>query len=180
MWINSETLVTYKTVDEIRAAHPGFSFPQSPTNTSFEIANVHWVSNTTPPEHNPITQNLIQETPVLIDGQWCESWSVELATPDVIQHRCEAIKANIVDLTQHRLDDFANTRGYDGILSLATYATSTNPKFQAEGQYGVEARDATWAKLYEIMAEVEAGNRPMPAGYADIEPDLPVLEWPAA
>ena len=56
-------------------------------------------------------------------------------------------------------------------------ATSTNAKFQAEGQYGVEARDATWAKLYEIMAEVKAGTRPMTAGYNEIEPELPALEW---
>lgn len=55
-------------------------------------------------------------------------------------------------------------------------ATSTNAKFQAECQYGVEARDATWAKLYEIMAEVEAGTRQMPSGFADIEPELPLLE----
>ena len=34
------------------------------------------------------------------------------------------------------------------------------------------------AKLYEMMAEVEAGTRPMPEGYVDIEPELPLLEWP--
>ena len=30
-----------------------------------------------------------------------------------------------------------------------------------------------------IMGEVQAGTRPMPAGFADIEADLPVLAWPA-
>jgi hypothetical protein len=80
--------------------------------------------------------------------------------------------------TQQRLDTFAKTRLYDGVLSLCTYATSPNPKFQAEGQYGVESRDATWATLYEIMEEVKAGTRPMPSGYADIESELPVLQWP--
>ena len=79
---------------------------------------------------------------------------------------------------QQRLDDFARTRGYDGIMSACTYATSTNAKFAAEGQYCVGARDATWATLYQILDEVLAGTRPMPTGYADIEPELPVLEWP--
>jgi len=90
----------------------------------------------------------------------------------------EDLQADIVTATQQRLDDFARTRNYDGILSLCTYATSTVQKFQAEGQYGVTARDATWAKLYEMLAEVQAGTRPMPNGYADVEPELPVLEWP--
>jgi hypothetical protein len=90
----------------------------------------------------------------------------------------EVLQAEIVEATQKRLDDFARTRNYDGILSLCTYATSSVPKFQAEGQYGVNARDNTWATLYTILAEVEAGTRPMPTGYADIEADLPELTWP--
>lgn len=89
-----------------------------------------------------------------------------------------ALQESIVSATQKRLDDFAKTRNYDGVLSLCTYATSTNVNFKMEGQYGVEARDATWSKLYQIMAEVEAGTRPMPNGYADIESELPTLTWP--
>jgi hypothetical protein len=92
----------------------------------------------------------------------------------------EQIQAEIVASTQQRLDNFSKTRNYDGILSLCTYASSPNAAFQAEGQYGVEARDATWTTLLEILAEVEAGTRPMPTGYADIEPELPPLVWPDA
>jgi hypothetical protein len=88
------------------------------------------------------------------------------------------IQEQIVTLTQKRLDDFAKTRNYDGILSACTYATDLNPKFASEGQYCVEARSATWTRLYEMLAEVEAGTRPMPTGYADIEPELPPLVWP--
>jgi hypothetical protein len=90
----------------------------------------------------------------------------------------KALQASVVEQTQARLDTFAATRNYAGMLSLCTYANSTNAKFQAEGQYGVEARDETWAKLYEILAEVEAGTRPLPSGYAEIEPELPLLVWP--
>ena len=90
----------------------------------------------------------------------------------------EAVMARIIAATQRRLDDFARTRNYDGILSACTYATSTVQKFQAEGQYCVEARDATWAALYAVLGAVQAGTRPMPTGYADIEADLPALEWP--
>jgi hypothetical protein len=92
----------------------------------------------------------------------------------------EQIQNQIVSDTQKRLDDFARTRNYDGILSACTYATSSNAKFASEGQYCVEARDATWAKLYDIYEEVKAGTRPMPSGYDAIKGELPVLEWPDA
>jgi hypothetical protein len=78
---------------------------------------------------------------------------------------------------QARLDDFARTRGYDGILSACSYASSTNAKFSAEGQYCVSARDKTWAKCYAIMAEVESGKRQMPT-LGEIMAELPVLSWP--
>ncbi|MGE4337467.1 MAG: hypothetical protein AB7E55_16010 [Pigmentiphaga sp.] len=89
-----------------------------------------------------------------------------------------ALINDITNATQKRLDDFARTRNYDDILSACTYASSTVPKFQSEGQYCVNARDSTWATLYTIMAEVEAGTRPMPVSFADVEPDLPALVWP--
>jgi hypothetical protein len=90
----------------------------------------------------------------------------------------EELKRTVSDKTQKRLDTFAQSRNYDNILSACTYATSTIPKFQREGQYCVEARDATWNKLYEIMEAVQAGTRQMPSGYAEVEPELPVLAWP--
>ena len=89
----------------------------------------------------------------------------------------EQIVAQYTAAVQKRLDDFARTRGYDGILSAATYATSTVPKFKAEGQYAVEARDATWAKCYEVLAAVEAGSHPMPT-LDELLAELPVLTWP--
>lgn len=89
------------------------------------------------------------------------------------------LQAVIVAAAQARLDDFARTRAYDGILSACTYAASTVPKFASEGQAAVNGRDATWAKLYEILAEVQAETRQAPNGFEDIEAELPVLEWPA-
>lgn len=92
----------------------------------------------------------------------------------------QALIDSIVTRTQARLDAFAGTRGYDSCMSACTYATSPTPKFATEGQYCVTQRDATWATLYAILDEVEAGIRPAPTGYADIEPDLPALIWPEA
>lgn len=108
------------------------------------------------------------------EAQWDAMEAAEAAKA------ADRLQQSIVDATQQRLNEFARTRNYDGILSACTYATSTVPKFNGEGQYCVEARDSTWASLYAMLAEVEAGTRPMPTGFADVESELPALAWPAA
>lgn len=84
----------------------------------------------------------------------------------------------IVHETQKRLDEFARTRGYDNILSACTYVNSPIQKFNIEAQYCVQQRALTWNTLYEILDEVKANTRPMPANFLDIEPLLPALAWP--
>lgn len=110
---------------------------------------------------------------------------IELSPEEIEQQRIvsessarERIKTLIVEAVQNSLDTFAKTRGYDNILSACTYATDIDATFSAEGQYCVGSRGATWRKLYEILDEVNAGIRPEPTCYADIEPELPALNWP--
>lgn len=111
------------------------------------------------------------ETDLLPGEQYSETEPAKLP-PTVAE-----IIATYTAAIQKRLDDFARTRNYDGILSAATYAVSVVPKFKAEGQHAVEARDATWAKGYEILAAVEAGTRPLPTLEA-LAAELPALAWP--
>jgi hypothetical protein len=89
----------------------------------------------------------------------------------------EQIEAEFVAKVQSRLDTFARARGYDGILSACTYVTSTVSKFAAEGQYCVQARDATWAKCYEILNAVQSNQLPVPT-WEELESEPPVLQWP--
>jgi hypothetical protein len=131
---------------------------------------------------NVVVVNSLQDLPDLVDAHGAnigDLWDGEAFTPPPPPVKsAEEIQAEIVAATQARLDAFARTRNYDGILSACTYATSSVPKFKAEGQYCVDARDGTWAPLYTIMSEVEAGTRQMPTGFADVEPSLPQLTWP--
>jgi len=83
----------------------------------------------------------------------------------------------VVEAVQKRLDDFAKTRAYDGILSACTYATSKVPKFLEEGQYCVDARDLHWSTCYSILTAVQAGTRPMPT-LEEVISEMPALIWP--
>lgn len=147
-----------------------------------EQFRVHPLVRTEQPAFDTITHGVRAAAPVLIDGQWTQQLEVyPLPAEDVEANQAaaaQALQQSIVDATQQRLDEFARTRNYDGILSACTYATSAVPKFAAEGQYAVQARDATWAALYQFMADVQAGTRPVPTGFEDVEPLLPPLAWP--
>lgn len=117
-----------------------------------------------------------------IGSVWRQTWDIVALQGEELQaaeerHR-EVIKAQIVIATQARLDAFAQTRHYDDIKSASDYAGCSVPRFDVEGTYCRDARAQTWAKLYDMLAEVQAGTRPMPAGFADIEAELPPLVWP--
>lgn len=159
---------------QIRSKYPNTSFPKPFVPPEEYEA----VIESPQPANDAFSQTVVEVAPALQNDQWVQQWVVRSATSEEIESRKAILIADISAQTQARLDNFARTRAYDGILSACTYVSSTVQKFQVEGQYCVESRDATWAKLYEIMAEVEAGTRPMPSSYADIESDLPALVWP--
>ena len=106
--------------------------------------------------------------------------SINVKSAVVIQEEFLAsTKSRLTSAIQSMLDETAKERGYDSILSLCTYATSTAAKFAAEGQAGVSWRDEVWAKGYAILADVESGSRAIPTVDGLIE-ELPVFVWPGA
>lgn len=184
-YINTQTLQYPVYEGDIRAEFKAaISWPKGHFSAPAPYAPVTPVA---PPTYNPVVERLTRSAQ-LQNGQWVQVWAVEnkyqtqqeadaaQAEHDALQ--VQALIRSVQERTQQRLDSFAATRLYSGMLSLCTYATSTNPKFAAEGQYGVEVRDQTWATLYAILADVQAGNRPMPSGFEDIEAELPALVWP--
>jgi hypothetical protein len=86
--------------------------------------------------------------------------------------------SNISNEIQIKLDEFAQSRNYDNIISACSYANSEVTKYQQEGLHCVQIRDAIWNKLYEIFAEVDNGTRPVPLKFEEIESEFPALVWP--
>ena len=81
------------------------------------------------------------------------------------------------DAVQVYLDEAPSTRNYDGILSLCTYATSPTVTFANEATAGINWRDACWAYVYTVLANVKAGNRTEPT-VPELLAELPTLVWP--
>lgn len=181
MYFQPETQSVFQTHSEFRSAFPDTSFPVELTDDLMQAFGVFPVAKAAP-AYDAITQGVREIAPALVDGAYVQQWEVFDLEPETIAANQQAaalrVKQEIVDATQKRLDDFARTRNYDGILSACTYATSAVPKFAAEGQYAVQARDATWAALYQFMADVQAGTQPVPNGFEDVGPLLPPLAWP--
>lgn len=157
-------------VMEIRYTAPG----RVPMNISARLPYAGESLESVIQMYSPVAYWLEQEAEVVVP----ELVSGRITPPAPEQPTEDQIIRQFTDAIQLRLDAFARTRNYDGILSAATYAASTVPQFAAEGQYAVAVRDATWAKAYEILAEVEAGLRPQPASPSDVFGELPVLQWP--
>ena len=78
---------------------------------------------------------------------------------------------------QNKLDLKSRERNYEGILSLCTYATSSNPKFKVEGQSGMEWRDQCWAYCYQALYDFANGLRNPPT-IEELILELPEMNWP--
>ncbi len=176
--IKNGQVIEYPIVN-LRQQLQGVSLPADLTNDVLLPDGYVYVNPQPLPVYDAHTQTVDSGTPVLRDGKWYIGYVVRSLDATELQQKADEFKEQIIQSAQTRLDEFARTRGYDGILSACTYASSTVPKFQAEGQYCVDARDNTWATLYTILSEVESGIRPSPIAYSDLEPELPVLTWPA-
>lgn len=124
----------------------------------------------------------LSATVVPLNGRHCAigyRWDgVQFTEPPLTQDDILRIRGRLIAAVQIRLDAFAQSRGYDDIVSACSYATSTHPRYGPEGRYCVSAREATWDAMFAVQAAVEAGTRPMPMSLADIESDLPALTWP--
>lgn len=153
------------------ADHPATSFP-APLSAESLPPGVRPVALTiAPPETD--THAVIELQPEQLDGVWTQRWALEPRTAADLEARAAQRRRWLTEAVQQRLDTVARSLGYDSILSACSYASSSVPQFQAEGQAATAWRDATWAAVAHIFADVASGAR--------VEPTVPELlaELPA-
>jgi len=89
------------------------------------------------------------------------------------------IEAAKVALVQNHMDKTAQALRYDNIATAVTYAEEPSvPRFQSEGQALRAWRSMVWNECYEILAEVQAGSRPVPTD-EELIAALPQFELPS-
>ena len=159
--------------------NPGISFPT--TNISLETLaeyNVYPVKPTSMPI--PTEKDFIvkESIPIKINGEFIQTWDIVQGTDQQVEQKLNQVESDFITLVQNRLDTFARTRGYDGILEACSYATSKTPTYAAEGAYCIEARDNTWNNFYSVVEAMKVGALPWLPRFSQIEALLPPLEWP--
>lgn len=86
------------------------------------------------------------------------------------------IRSATLQAVQGHLDSVASSRGYDGILSLCSYALDPTPQFSKEGRAGVAWRSAVWGAVYAYASGVEAGTCAQ-LSPEDLVNSLPSMTW---
>ena len=89
-----------------------------------------------------------------------------------------AAQTRLSAAVQAHLDATARARSYDSALSCVSYIDSTVAAYRAEATTMRDWRDAVWTRCYELLAEVQAGTRPVPTE-SELIALLPAIQWGA-
>ena len=96
------------TIGQLRRDNPQVSFPQNIQDETLAEYDVYPMTATERPSYDPITQNLTEGTPALVDGVWMQVWNVTDATAEEVEQRkaeqLESIKRQRADAYQSEAD----------------------------------------------------------------------------
>lgn len=91
--------------------------------------------------------------------------------------QAQGLKLAAENAIQILLDSTAQARGYDSMLALCSYATSTNETFAAEAAAGLQWRDNAWTYADDVLLEIQVGVRNVPT-LDQFMAGLPAIAWP--
>lgn len=184
MYINTQTLKTYKFTHEIRADFPEVSLPPALTDEMLASIGVLPVEQNAP-AYNPITQSATELPPALVGGKWKQQWEVmdlpqELVDENIaaqaaaeqatINAKVEALWASADKYTSNYISGVAI-----GILTIGVM--QQKPKSLAVSAWS----SSVWAEYYARKALITAtseDNRdfssfgPMPYSVPELQEEV--------
>ena len=88
----------------------------------------------------------------------------------------EKIKKTLLKAVDDYMDKTVQARGYDNIAKCVTYEGDIDPIFNREGTMAKQWRSKVYRTCYNILAEVEGGQREVPTA-EELIAELPKIEW---
>lgn len=83
----------------LRTDYPNTSFPENIEITNLDEYDVHLVNDVTEPSHENYTKIVTELTPILINGEYYQNWSVENASAEYTEYMLQ----NDIDLKWHQI-----------------------------------------------------------------------------
>ena len=75
----------------------------------------------------------------------------------------DQIAAQYEAKAQAALESLAKSWGYDSVISICSYSSSTVPQFKADADAFIEHRDSTWLAAQDVKVSVSKAGAPKPA-----------------
>lgn len=96
---------------------------------------------------------------------------------DSIPETMEMLVARTKQMISAMLDAAVQSKGYDGIVSCASYVGDPNPRFDAEARAARDWRSAVYTAGYAVLANVPEGVS-TPEQVIELMPKLADFGWP--
>lgn len=177
MFYEPTTNNTYKTTDDIRRAYPNTSFGDLSTTEELKSAGFY-IPTMEIPDHDPDFEEAVPGDIVLEEGKYKLTYTVveKSMTPErKTQLYVQRFDRILTDLFMRT----ANDKRYDSHITCALRAGYPGP-FQEEGIAFASWMDSCNALAYQLMAEVIADTKPMPANAEEFLSNFPPMVWPTA
>jgi len=162
----------------LRKDNPNTSFPRTPSDAVLAEWSVYPVVVAANPAYNADTQQVVTASePTLVDGVWTLTKRVENLTQEDLDAKAKALMGTYSAEVQKLLDLTAKERGYDNIISMTSYANSTNTKWSAEAAEAIAWRDACWNEALVQMGKYTVTG--VKITVEDFIAAMPTPNWPA-
>lgn len=176
-YINTQTNQYPISEQEIRNQYPNTSFA-NPFVAPSEYAVVFQAPA---PAYDTLTQSVREIQPVLVNDKYQQAWEVYDLTPEQVASNQAAAQQALINqynaaLDKH-LDTTAQSKRYTDRFTCAIRAGFQGP-YQAEGLAFGQWMDTCNQLAYQMLAEIEAGTRPMFASTDEFIAALPLMIWP--
>ena len=176
-YINTQTNQYPISEQEIRNQYPNTSFA-NPFVAPSEYAVVFQAPA---PVYDALTQSVREIQPVLVNDKYQQAWEVYDLTPEQVADNQAAAQQALINqynaaLDKH-LDTTAQSKRYTDRFTCAIRAGFQGP-YQAEGLAFGQWMDTCNQLAYQMLAEIEAGTRPMFASTDEFIAALPPMVWP--